>query len=102
MKGAKFATHALALGALALGVGCEPTVQKPFAVSERHAPKLVMGREYWTYLGSWYYSDPGFSDYPDGPAEWWAKNAWADASLTNLPVFRDCGIVRNTIKPPSA
>ena len=85
---------------LVVGVGCSPTVQKPFAVSERHAPKLVMGREYWTYLGAWYYNDPGFSDVEDGQERFWKKNAWANASLTNLPVFRDCALVRNTVKPP--
>ena len=99
MKRIKLTTY-MAVATLALSAGCEPTVQKPFAVSERHAPKLVMGREYWTYLGSWYYSDPGFADSLEGPAAFWKKSAWANASLTNLPVFRDCALSRNTVKPP--
>lgn len=100
MNRMKLTAYAAAAAAVAFGAGCSPAVQRPFAASERHVPKLVMGREYWTYLSSWYYNDQGFSDYPDGPVEWWAKSVWANASLTNLPVFRDCGIVRNTIKPP--
>ncbi len=47
-----------------------------------------MGREYWTYLSSWLYSDPGFSDSP------------IDTDIANLPVFRDCGVVRSTAKEP--
>ena len=88
------------VGALALGGGCDPSVQKPFETSERHGPKLVMGREYWTYLFSWRYSDPGYSEGVEDPSEWWEKDTWANASLTNLPVFRDCGVVRHTSKGP--
>jgi len=98
MKG--FVLAAYAVSALSFGVGCSQTVQKPFAVSERHAPKLVMGREYWSYLSSWYYNDPGFADNLVGPALFWENSAWANASLTNLPVFRDCALSRNTVKPP--
>ncbi len=96
----RFVLAAYAVSALSFGVGCSPTVQKPFAVSERHAPKLVMGRAYWTYLSSWYYNDPGFADNLVGPALFWENSAWANASLTNMPVFRDCALVRNTVKPP--
>ena len=88
---------------VSLGADCEShgqSVQKPFETSPRHAPKLVMGREYWTYLMEWYYTDPGFADSLDGPAGWWEKSAWANVSLTNLPVFLDCGLVRSTVKGP--
>ena len=105
MHGIGLTTGAVALVcALVSVVGCAPSVQKPFTASELHAPRLVMGRAYWTYLSSWYYSDPGFSEgsgeptAPDDPAGWWNTNAWANDSLLDLPIFRDCGVVRNTVK----
>ena len=68
--------------------GCCPSVQKPFEASPRHAPRPVMGREYWTYLSSWRYSDPGVGE---------ASGGW-NAEIADLPVFRDCGVVRSTGK----
>ena len=74
------------------------TVQKPLDVSERHQPKQVMGREYWTYIGSGPHTDPAYSP---NIANWNAP--WNNAALTNLPVFRDCGLVRHSHRlPPSA
>ena len=70
-------------------------VQAPFGTSARHLPKKVMGREYWTYIGSGPYTDPGFAARED---VW--SSPWNNASLTNLPVFRDCGVVRHTGKLP--
>ena len=70
-------------------------VQRPFATSGRHLPKKVMGREYWTYIGSGPLTDPAFAANSD---VW--RSPWNDASLTNLPVFRDCALVRHTGKPP--
>ena len=53
---------------------------------------VVMGRDYWTMLSSGPYTDP-------------ARNAsltgiWENAELAALPVFRDCGLVSFSRKPP--
>ena len=79
---------------------CKPAsdiVQKPFETSERHNPKLVMGREYWTYLqaGS-IYTDPYLAEIEKKKP----SNPWNNFALTNLPVFRDCGLVRRLNRPP--
>ena len=74
------------------------TVQAPFTTSPRHALKTIMGRDYWTMLGSGPCTDPGFGSLP---GVW--NSPWNNASLTNLPVFRDCGVVRHASRlPPDA
>ena len=83
---------AVAVFAVFLLVGCDPSVQRPFESSPRHEPKLVMGRDYWTYLSAWYYTSPGFLQ--ETPDLFWKKSPWANPALTNTPVFRDCGVVR--------
>ena len=91
MTGCSFAAAAFA----AALVGCTPTVQKPFETSPRHEPKLVMGREYWTYLSASPYTDPHFLKNE----EVW-KNPWNNRDLVRLPLFRDCALVVSSGRPP--
>ena len=89
----------VALTGAVFAADCDPSVQKPLDVNARHQPKQIMGREYWTFLGSGPYTDPGFADVG---VKW--DTGWNNSALTNLPVFRDSGLVRRTGKtpPPSA
>ena len=71
------------------GLGAE-RVQRPFEVSPRHAPQMVMGREYWTYLNYTPLTDPvTWSRYD--PTVW--SRPWYNPVLTNYAVFTECGIV---------
>ncbi|MBR4651954.1 MAG: hypothetical protein IKO72_01205 [Kiritimatiellae bacterium] len=85
--------------------GCKPAaagVQKPFETPGRHGPKLVMGREYWSYLhaGS-IYTDPYIAGVVlESEKKTKKKNPWNNFALTNLPVFRDCALVRPFNRPP--
>jgi hypothetical protein len=89
----------VALTGAAFAAGSDPSVQKPLDVNVRHQPKQIMGRDYWTFLGSGPYTDPGFADVG---VKW--DHGWNNSALTNLPVFRDCGVMRSTgkLSPPSA
>ena len=85
----------LCVFALAASHGADGKVQKPFAAAARHYPLKTLGCDYWTILSSAPYTDPG---YAVCGVKW--GSGWNNASLTNLPVFRDCGVVRRASKPP--
>ena len=88
----------LALGlfaAPAFAGAADAKVQAPFEVDEGHRPKKVMGRDYWTMLESHPYTDP----YYQGVDKVWQR-PWNNRALCALPVFRDCGLVVQSHRPP--
>ena len=97
------AISAMTMCGLVLLVGGQP-VQKPFGTHESHEPKSVMGRQYWTMLSNWYYSDPGFSQFGVMPSPFWDKSPFSIPAMTNAAVFRDCGITLGSgrLAPDSA
>jgi len=55
----------------------------PYQAPERHVPKQVLGRDYWTFFFSWKYSDPMVK----------LEGKWDNPELANLNMFKECGIV---------
>lgn len=76
-------------------IGCSPIVQRPFETSERHAPREVMGRDFWIYLCANPYTDPIWKAKKDV----WQK-PWYNLDLTDEPVFNDCGLIYTGVRPP--
>ena len=64
----------------------------PVEEVSRFSPPLVMGRDYWTMLSSGPYTDPARNSSLTG--------IWENAELAALPVFRDCGLVNFSRRPP--
>ncbi len=55
----------------------------PYQVPERHVPKHVLGRDYWTFFFSWKYSDPMVK----------LEGKWDNPEIANLNMFKECGVV---------
>ncbi|HNX05060.1 MAG TPA: hypothetical protein PKI32_06135 [Opitutales bacterium] len=55
----------------------------PYQVPERHVPRQVLGRDYWTFFFSWKYSDPMVK----------LDGKWDNPEIANLNMFKECGIV---------
>lgn len=56
-----------------------------------------MGKDYWTILGSYYYSHPYWCQHID-PNGWTA--GFDNPKVANLPLFRDCAVVGMACRPP--
>jgi len=63
----------------------------------RHAPKVVMGRDYWTMLYSYFFTNPGWDAMIAGDA---SLSAFDNHDLRELPVFRDCALQDFSCRPP--